>query len=132
MIILSSCHMLPAIRIASPGDILGLIEASLIDDKAEDVTIVDLNGKTTIADYMVVATGHSVRQVGAMAGHLVRKLKTHGIAVVLEGSRDCNWVLLDVSAVVIHLFRPEVRAFYNLEGMWRVIPGEDHAVSYRR
>lgn len=100
--------------------ILDLIEDSLTKDKAESLITIDLSGKTTIADYMIIATGHSARQVGAMAGHLVRKLKTHGLTVAPEGLRDCNWVLLDVGSVIIHLFRPEVRAFYKLERIWEV------------
>jgi ribosome-associated protein len=97
-----------------------VVEASLDDDKAEDVVVIDLAGKTTIADFMVVATGRSQRHVGAMADHLIEKLKAEGlISVPAEGMRQGDWVLLDAGDVVVHLFRPEVRAFYNLEKMWR-------------
>ena len=97
---------------------LDLIETSLANDKAEDIIVVDLNGKTSIADYMVIATGRSARQVGAMAEHLMERLKAQGVAVSLEGMRECDWVLLDAGDVVVHLFKPEVRMFYNLEKMW--------------
>ena len=106
---------------------LDLIETSLANDKAEDIIVVDLNGKTSIADYMVIATGRSARQVGAMAEHLMERLKAQGVAVSLEGMRECDWVLLDAGDVVIHLFRPEVRAFYNLEKMW----GGPESTGYR-
>ncbi|KAF0118671.1 MAG: putative nicotinate-nucleotide adenylyltransferase (NadD-like) [Rhodospirillaceae bacterium] len=94
------------------------LPTSLANDKAEDIIVVDLNGKTSIADYMVIATGRSSRQVGAMAEHLMERLKAQGVVVSLEGMRECDWVLLDAGDVVVHLFRPEVRMFYNLEKMW--------------
>ncbi|MGF1639403.1 MAG: ribosome silencing factor [Rhodospirillales bacterium] len=93
--------------------------ASLDDDKAEDVVVIDLAGKTAIADHMVVASGTSQRQVGAMADHLREKIKHSGIAsVAVEGAAQCDWVLIDAGDVIVHLFRPEVRAFYQLERMW--------------
>ena len=98
--------------------VVRMIETSLEDDKAEDVIVIDLTGKSTIADYMVVATGRSARQVGAMADHLVTKLKGIGYVPTAEGMAQGDWVLLDAGDVVIHLFRPEVRAFYGLEKMW--------------
>ncbi len=89
------------------------------DDKAEDLVTIDLAGKSTIADYMIIANGRSQRQVGAMAEHLREKLKAAGLASVpVEGAQRCDWVLIDAGDVIIHLFRPEVRAFYNLEKMW--------------
>jgi len=95
------------------------VEASLDDDKAEDLVVIDLSGKTTIADYMVVATGRSQRHVGAMSDHLVEKLKKAGLrSVPAEGVPQCDWVLLDAGDVIVHLFRPDVRAFYNIEKMW--------------
>lgn len=97
-----------------------VVEASLDDDKAEDVVVIDLAGKTNFADAMVVATGRSNRHVGAMAEHLVEMLKQEGLrSVPIEGMPRCDWVLLDAGDVIIHLFRAEVRAFYNLEKMWR-------------
>ena len=96
------------------------MEASLDDDKSEDIVVIELAGKTTIADFMVVATGRSQRHVGAMADHLIEKLKAEGLhSVPAEGMPKCDWVLLDAGDVIVHLFRPDVRAFYNLEKMWR-------------
>lgn len=96
-----------------------LVNASLEDDKAEDLVTIDLAGKSSIADYMVVASGRSQRQVGAMAEHLREKLKAAGAGnVPVEGALRCDWVLIDAGDIIIHLFRPEVRAFYNLEKMW--------------
>ncbi len=96
------------------------MEASLDDDKSEDIVVIELEGKTTIADFMVVATGRSTRHVGAMADHLIEKLKAEGLlSVPAEGMPKCDWVLLDAGDVIVHLFRPDVRAFYNLEKMWR-------------
>ncbi len=89
------------------------------DDKAEDLVTIDLAGKSTIADYMIIASGRSQRQVGAMSEHLREKLKAAGLtSVPVEGAQRCDWVLIDAGDVIVHLFRPEVRAFYNLEKMW--------------
>jgi ribosome-associated protein len=96
-----------------------LVTASLEDDKAEDLVIIDLAGKSSIADYMIIASGRSQRQVGAMAEHLREKLKAEGFgSVSVEGARRCDWVLIDAGDIIVHLFRPEVRAFYSLEKMW--------------
>ncbi len=101
------------------ADLLELVETSLDDDKAEDVVVIDLAGKTQIADYLVIASGTSQRQVGAMADHLRRKMKTDGLkGVSVEGEPQCDWVLIDAGDVIVHLFRPEVREFYNLERIW--------------
>ncbi len=102
--------------------------SSLDSDKAEEIVTIDLEGKSTIADFMVVASGRSSRQVGAMADHLLRRLKEdgHGSAPV-EGLQQCDWVLIDAGDVVVHLFRPEVRSFYNIEKMWSVHVPEDVA-----
>lgn len=91
---------------------------SLDDHKAEDIIVIDLRGKSSIADHMVIATGQSQRQVGAMAEHLIEILKHAGYKVSAEGLQQGDWVLIDGGDVIIHLFRPEVRAFYNLEKMW--------------
>ena len=89
------------------------------DDKAEDLVTIDLAGKSTIADFMIIASGRSQRQVGAMSEHLREKLKAEGLtSVPVEGAQRCDWVLIDAGDVIVHLFRPEVRAFYNLEKMW--------------
>ena len=100
-------------------DLLKIVETSLDDDKAEDIVAIDLRGKSTIADYMVIATGRNSRQLAAMASHLDEKLTKAGIKrVSVEGKNQGDWVLLDGGDVVVHLFRPEVRTFYALEKMW--------------
>lgn len=99
--------------------LLSLVQTSLEGDKASDIVVIDLTGKTTIADYMVIATGSSNRQIGAMADHLRERLKAEGAArLSVEGAAQCDWVLIDAGDIVVHLFRPEVRAFYALEKMW--------------
>lgn len=98
-----------------------LIAATLEEYKAEDISVVDLVGKSTIADHMIVASGRSKRHVGSLADRTVERLKKAGVAMVgVEGRRQADWVLLDVGEVIVHLFRPEVREFYNLEKMWAV------------
>ncbi|MDP7163696.1 MAG: ribosome silencing factor [Alphaproteobacteria bacterium] len=100
---------------------LALVEASLDDDKGIDVVVIDLQGKTSIADHMVVASGRSQRHVSAMAQHLIHELKQAGHRPLgIEGQTQGDWVLIDVGDVIVHLFRPEVRDFYNLEKMWSV------------
>ena len=87
--------------------------------KAEDTVTIDLTGKTSIADFMVVTSGRSSRQVGAIADRVVEDLRRAGVPDVrVEGMPHCDWVLIDAGDVIVHVFRPEVRAFYNLEGMW--------------
>ena len=99
--------------------ILELITTSLDNDKAENILTIPLQGKSAMADYMVVASGTSSRQVAAMAEHIEFKLKQNKIAILgLEGLRQADWVLIDANDVVVHLFRPEVREFYGLERMW--------------
>ena len=99
--------------------ILELITTSLDDDKAENILTIPLRGISAMADYMVVASGASSRQVAAMAEHIEFKLKQNKIAILgLEGLRQADWVLIDANDVVVHLFRPEVREFYGLERMW--------------
>jgi ribosome-associated protein len=93
---------------------------SLDDDKAEDVIVIDLRGRSSLADHIVVASGRSQRQVGAMADHLMRKLDILGLPVSLEGATQGDWVLIDAGDIIVHLFRPDVRSFYNLERMWGV------------
>ncbi len=87
-------------------------------DKAEDILAIDLRGKSSMADHIVIATGTSTRQVAAMAEHLVEKLKANRYRVAMEGMPQADWVLVDAGDIVIHLFRPEVRSYYNLERMW--------------
>ena len=98
-----------------------LILAKLDDDKAQDVVFIDLKGKTAMADGLVVASGRSHRHVGAMADHLLRSLKEAGYGRCrVEGLPGCDWVLIDTGDIIIHLFRPEVRGFYNIEKIWSV------------
>ncbi len=98
---------------------LELVLAQLDDAKAEDTTVIDLQGKSSIADFMVVASGRSNRQVGAIADRVVKALDEAGVADIrVEGMPHCDWVLIDAGDVIVHVFRPEVRAFYNLEKMW--------------
>ena len=99
--------------------LLALVLQQLDDDQAQDVVTIDLEGKSSIADFMVIASGRSTRQVAAMAQKLAEKVKQNGHGPVrLEGLPAADWVLIDAGDVVVHLFRPEVRSFYNLERMW--------------
>ncbi len=99
--------------------LLKIVLAQLEDAKAEDIIAINLDGKTAIADNMVVASGRSNRHVGAIADQLVEKLREAGHCHIrVEGMDQCDWVLVDAVDVVIHLFRPEVRSFYNLEKLW--------------
>ena len=100
-----------------------LILARLDEDKAQDIVLIDLKGKSSMADAMVIASGRSQRHVGALADHLTRAIKDagHGRAPV-EGLPQCDWVLIDAGDVIVHIFRPEVRAFYNIEKIWSVEP----------
>ncbi len=109
--------------------LLDTVLASLEDSKAEDLVTLDIAGKSSLADHMVIVSGRSHRHVGAIADHLQRDLKTagHGNATV-EGHSTCDWVLIDAGDVIVHIFRPEVRGFYNLEKMWA--PEEDDAPQY--
>ena len=98
---------------------LALVLASLADDKAEDVVAIDLRGKSPMADHMVIASGRSTRQVSAMAEKLLERFKERfGRSARAEGKDVGDWVLIDCGDVIVHLFRPEVRAFYQLEKMW--------------
>ena len=98
---------------------LSLILSRLDDMKAEDSITIDLRGKSTIADYMVVTTGRVNRHVGAIAENVAKGLGERGIKNIhVEGLPNCDWVLIDCNDVIVHVFRPEVREFYNLEKMW--------------
>ena len=99
--------------------LLKRIVAWLDDAKAEDIVTIDLNGKSSIGDFMVISTGRTDRHVGAIADQLQRKLKDEGFGRVrVEGVPQCDWVLVDTGDILVHIFRPEVRAFYNLERIW--------------
>ena len=98
---------------------LRLVLARIDALKAEDTVTINLTGKSSIADFMVVTAGRSHRQVGAVADHLVKDLAAAGVrGVRVEGLPHCDWVLIDAGDVIVHVFRPEVRAFYDLEKMW--------------
>jgi ribosome-associated protein len=104
---------------AEPGSLHALVLASLDDDQAQEIVSIPLAGKSTIADHMVIATGRSTRQVAAMAQKLAERIKHGGFGHSrIEGLPAADWVLIDAGDVVVHLFRPEVRSFYNLERMW--------------
>lgn len=104
---------------AHPDRLLRVVLDTLDAAKAEDVAVIDLRGKTSIGDSMVIASGRSQRHVGAVADHLIRKLKDEGFGRGrVEGLPQCDWVLIDAGDVIVHVFRPEVRTFYNLEKMW--------------
>ena len=100
--------------------------ASLEDSKAENIVSIDIQGKSSLGDHMVIASGRSDRHVGAIADQIQRKLKDGGQRRVrVEGQPQCDWVLIDTGDVIVHVFRPEVREFYNLEKMWSADRGAD-------
>lgn len=104
-----------------PGSLEQLILAKLDDDKAQDIVFIDLKGKSPVADSMIIASGRSHRHVGALADHVLRALKDAGCGRArVEGLPHCDWVLIDSGDLIIHLFRPEVRTFYNIEKIWAV------------
>jgi ribosome-associated protein len=99
---------------------LELVRESLEDSKAEDIVSINIQGKSALADYMVIASGRSHRHVGAVADHLLRALKEAGYGTAkVEGLSSADWVLIDAGDVIVHVFRPEVRDFYALEKMWQ-------------
>jgi ribosome-associated protein len=113
----------PQIDTLTSDQLLERVIASLEDDKAEDIVKIDLRGKSSIADWMVVASGRSSRQVASISEKLVERLKQeHGVPCKLEGKDAGDWVLIDTGDVIVHVFRPEVRDFYQLEKMW--LPAE--------
>jgi len=111
------------------ADLLDAVLTSLDDSKAEDLVTLDIAGKSSLADHMVIVSGRSHRHVGAIADHLLKDLKkAGGRAATVEGQNTCDWVLIDAGDVIVHIFRPEVRGFYNLEKMWA--PETDDAPQY--
>tara|TARA_R100001440_G_scaffold51200_1_gene71185 strand:- start:106 stop:618 length:513 start_codon:yes stop_codon:yes gene_type:complete len=119
--------MTAASQIATSDDLLALILSSLNDDKAEDIVQIDLRGKTAIGDYMVICSGRSTRQVSAISEKLAQAVKdATGRTSKMEGRETGDWVLIDTGDVVVHVFRPEVREFYQLEKMWL---GGEHAAA---
>lgn len=110
-----------AIQMNAPTseELLATVLASLDDDKAEEVVQIELRGKSSIADYMVVASGRSSRQVASISDNLVERLKvSYGMNCKVEGKGAGDWVLIDAGDIIVHIFRPEVREFYQLEKMW--------------
>lgn len=102
-------------------DVLETVLDSLDDSKAQDLVTIDIQGKSALGDYMVVASGRSHRHVNAIADHLLRDLKDKGCGTPrVEGLPHCDWVLLDTGDVIVHVFRPEVRSFYGIEKMWQM------------
>lgn len=99
---------------------LDIVLASLEDSKAENIVPIDIQGKSSLGDHMVIASGRSHRHVAAVADHLLKALKDAGLGNArVEGLSAADWVLIDSGDVIIHIFRPEVREFYNLEKMWQ-------------
>jgi ribosome-associated protein len=108
-------------EIKNPEQLCESIETFLDGRKAEDIVRIDLRGKSAIADYMVIANGTSHRHVSSMSELLKEHLHKNGVMpIFVEGKGDCDWILIDAGDVIVHLFRPEVREFYNLEKMWGI------------
>lgn len=117
---------------ADPLELARLVAQQLDDDKAENILTIPLAGKSPMADAMIVASGRSARHVAAIADHVSRKLKEAGVGQVrVEGLPNADWVLIDAGDVIVHIFRPEVREFYNLERIWSsdVATGHTRAAS---
>lgn len=111
--------MTAAADMATSDAVLAAVLNSLQDDKAEDIVQIDLRGKTAIGDHMVICSGRSTRQVSAIAEKLAQKIKDEfGVTPKMEGKDIGDWVLIDTGDVIVHVFRPEVRDFYQLEKMW--------------
>lgn len=120
---------------AAAGDLqlgrsaIELVIASLEDSKGENILCIDLKGKSALADHMVIVSGRSNRHVTAVADHLLRDLKDGGLGMCkVEGLQNGDWVLIDAGDIIVHIFRPEVRAFYNIEKMWSVGEAGDATV----
>jgi len=104
----------------SPAQFVEQTLSVLLDNKAEEIITFDLRGKVSFTDYMIIASGRSKRHINAVAEHLHRTLKNCGVKNIhIEGLPNCDWVLVDAGDVLIHIFRPEVRAFYKIEKMWQ-------------
>jgi ribosome-associated protein len=118
----SSAPRLQAAKQTTVEDIRAVAESlskALEDDKAEDLLFIDLQGKSSLADFMIIASGRSGRHVAALADHISQEVKKlTGRTPSVEGMPNADWVLIDTGDVIVHLFRPEVREFYNLEKIW--------------
>ena len=111
-----------------PSMALKTVLASLEDSKAENIVSIDIQGKSSLGDYMVVASGRSHRHVAAVADHLLKALKDTGAHPRVEGLSSADWVLVDAGDVIVHVFRPEVREFYSIEEMWQAPDLDDETV----
>lgn len=109
------------IELIDEDKVLDIITKTLDEGKAEDVVIIDLKGKTSIANQMIVASGTSQRHVASIAEKIRENLKAEGFKSVSEGEEKADWVLIDAFDVIVHVFKPEVREFYNLEKMWNAV-----------
>lgn len=112
--------------LVSADKIAKVVCAVLDDKKAEDIITLNLVGRSTIADYMVIATGHTSRQIIALMDHILVALKSMGVHASVEGLPYADWLLIDAGDVIIHLFHPETRRFYNLEKMWGPLSPSDN------
>lgn len=116
-------------RTVEPSQILNSVLASLEDSKAENIVPIDIQGKSSLGDYMVVASGRSHRHVAAVADQLIRAVKEAGLgAPRVEGLASADWVLVDTGDIIVHIFRPEVREFYNIEKMWQAPDLDDETL----
>lgn len=107
--------------VAPPPAMIDVVLQSLEDAKAEQTVAIDITGKSSLTDHMVVTSGRSNRHVGAVADQVIKALREHGMGKPrVEGLPHCDWVLVDAGDVIVHIFRPEVREFYNIEKMWQV------------
>jgi ribosome-associated protein len=107
---------------------LKTVLASLEDSKAENIVSIDIQGKSSLGDYMVVASGRSHRHVAAVADNLLKVLKDAGTRARVEGLSSADWVLIDAGDIIVHVFRPEIRDFYGIEKMWQAPDLEDETV----
>ncbi|WP_299673352.1 ribosome silencing factor [uncultured Roseobacter sp.] len=122
--------MVTATDTATSDTLLATILSSLEGDKAEDIVQIDLRGKTEIGDYMVICSGRSTRQVSAISEKLAQTVKDEfGRTAKVEGKETGDWVLIDTGDVIVHVFRPEVREFYQLEKMWQPMDGSESAAN---
>ena len=122
--------MSAATKTATSEELLATILKSLDDDKAEDIVQIDLRGKTEIGDYMIICSGRSTRQVASISEKLAQTVKDeYGHVARMEGKDTGDWVLIDTGDVIVHVFRPEVREFYQLEKMWQPVGGPEAAAN---
>ena len=130
----SSAPRLQAAKQATVDDIRAVAESlakALEDDKAEDLLFIDLQGKSSLADFMIIASGRSGRHVAALADHISQEVKKlTGRPASIEGMPNADWVLIDTGDIIVHLFRPEVREFYNLEKIWASDTAPAHSKAY--